>query len=236
MKVTRASVAAAIFVTVLLSGSARLNAGQLTAHDLISYTAGSGGAIDLNNDGDGDDLGEDIGSLVTGFSDTFAFNSGFPPYDQVGTLFGEVFSNGSEYTYVLTVNPTYVGTWTRLVNQGPVYGFNDVMGYQHADATAAGIEDGFTAGSIPVNGNVRLEWQVSPFTTSWTENEAITFFFQSTVEPTLGGFYTVVNGNSGYTQSYTPVPEPATLALIAVGFLGAFGFRRRRRSRARKRA
>ena len=115
----------------------------------------------------------------------------------------------------------------------PVPGFagaTGVAGWSFSQAGAAGGSG--TDIDFEIKEFGQLEWTslfLEGTTRGWDMNEPITFFFVSTKPPGIGD-YNLSAGEVGTAQSYTPVPEPGSIALLGSGLVGLYTAMRRRRS------
>ena len=132
----------------------------------------------------------------------------------MGTATNTVYFNGTQYTYVHTVNPSLITTML-LNTQFNINGFTGTAGWDFSDALAAGGSG--TDADFVINDFDQLAWiRRSAPGFGWDANEPISFFFVSTRPPTIGD-YNLIGLESGTAQSFSPrqCPNPAPLPCSA---------------------
>ena len=159
---------------------------------------------------------------------TDPFTVAMPPPPTMGTTTNNVYFDGTQYTYVHTVNPSLNNN--QLLNTAfNIAGFTGTAGWSFSDSAGAG---GSGAGDFVINDFDQLSWTslIGPGF-GWDANESISFFFVSTRPPTIGD-YNLIGLESGTAQSFSPspVPEPGSIALLGSGLVGLYTAMRRRRS------
>ena len=166
-----------------------------------------------------------LGAQIATTSDLFTVAA--PPPGSMGILDSSVWFDGATYTYVNTVNP-FLSDNSHLNTAFPVRGFTGEMGWSFSDAASAG-GDGDALDFLTAEVNGRLHWLALErgLGDNWDTGESITFFFRSTLPPTLGD-YNFLNSEASTATGFAPVPEPGTLALLGTGLVGLW------RARARK--
>jgi hypothetical protein len=165
------------------------------------------------------------GPLFAGpLADVFTVADAPPP--TMGTILNNVYYDGTQYTYVHTVNPS-LNNNAFLNTAFDVSGFTGVAGWDFSQSDAVG---GNGAGDFFINYTGQLSWLAlfGP-ALGWDANEPISFFFVSTRPPIIGD-YNLIGLESGTAQSYAPVPEPGSIALLGSGLVGVYAAVRRRRS------
>jgi hypothetical protein len=166
------------------------------------------------------------GSIALPLVDLFTVANPAPP--TMGEITNNVFFDGTLYTYVHKVTPSLNDNF--LFNTAlPVAGFTGVAGWSFSGAAGAGGTG--LAGDFLINEvSGQLNW-ITLFggSAGWDLNEPITFFFVSTRPPGIGD-YNLLSTEAGTAQSYTPVPEPGSIALLGSGLVGLYASMRRRRS------
>ncbi|MET0215791.1 MAG: PEP-CTERM sorting domain-containing protein [Vicinamibacterales bacterium] len=160
------------------------------------------------------------------------FTVAAPPPPTMGEITNNVFFDPmtSLYTYVHTVTPDLINN-LRFNSAGAGAGFTGVAGWSFTEAGAAGGTGTSTDLSID-NIDGQLNWNIEEVMGSkawWDSSEPITFFFVSTKPPGIGD-YNLSAGEVGTAQSYAPVPEPGSIALLGSGIVGLYAAMRRRRS------
>lgn len=190
------------------------HAATLTPTDLGSLSLGAtivgpvGPEVEttfVNSDGEG------IGDLISSVSCPAGFESCIPPENSARTLYtyvhqvtpGVDFPNDPPFPAPEVVVPVKGGEAFQL--NFPATGFNGIAGYSFTEAAAAlGDESSLT---LEITEDGRLVWR-APTEASWGTGEPITFFWQTTQNPSgPGGIY----GFSGDDQSGTangPLPTP----------------------------
>jgi PEP-CTERM motif len=134
------------------------------------------------------------------------------------------------YTYVHSVTPALVNN-TLFSSHGALAGFTGVAGWSFSEAGLVGGTGTSTDLTID-NIDGQLLWNIEEVLGSkgwWDMSEPITFFFVSTKPPGLGD-YNLSGVDVGTAQSYAPVPEPGSIALLGSGIVGLYAAMRRRRS------
>ncbi len=179
-----------------------------------------------------------LGVLVASSTDTF--DTGFAPQPTTGTIEDNVYLNGALYTYTHTITPT-LNNISEFFTGFAVQAFNGIAGFSFSDADNRGCNNAnlATCFNVDLAGDGSIHW-LTNFPVNhqgWDHNEEITFFFQSTLAPGLAVADYVLKqppNKTGVGQSFaptTPVPEPLTLVLLGIGFLGSALVARRRRYR-----
>ena len=148
----------------------------------------------------------------------------------VGTTNNSVFQIGSLYVYVHRVNPLLDNIL--LFHTGfAVSGFTGVAGWDFTASDSAGGNGDDGDFNTNFNSGV-LSWNPSFL---WNANAPINFFFISTLPPRTGNYVlysfdpSPPSLNVGTAQSFAPVPEPGSIALLGAGLAGLYATVRRRR-------
>lgn len=214
--------------------AATLDAVDLAALDLGPAIVGPVGVtVDSGFDADGLNFGDFSGGALcpVGFAECL------PPANPAGTI----------YTYVQSVTPGAdpvpndppFPNADEMGDPDPVAfyrlgfdpaGFNGVVGYDFSEAAAAGVSFMIEADASGIT------WTTEDGG-DWTSGETISFFFQSTQNPSgPGGVYQI--GNDAFTASAagplptelpvtTPIPLPAGALLFGTALLGLGLLRRK---------
>jgi hypothetical protein len=172
-------------------------------------------------------LGSQVGSAMM---DDFA--AALPPPPSIGDATTRVFFDGLRYVYTQTVFPTSDFNFA-FNTEFAVSGFTGVAGWRFSDAASAGA--GGAAGSFLIERTAgQLSWFAMPGTAfpNWNAFEPITFFFVSTLPPTIKSYslFSLIPGDVGTAQGLAPVPEPGSIALFGSGLVALYTAVRRRRS------
>ena len=174
-----------------------------------------------------------LDTWLPGAGDLFAgpissdFQVAMPPPLTMGGIVNNVYFDGSQYTYVHTVNPSLEDN-AFLNTAFVVGGYTGVSGWSYSDSIDAG---GSGAGDFAVFELGQIGWLALFGPLGWDANEPISFFFVSTRPPTIGD-YNVIGIESGTASSFAPapVPEPGSIALLGSGLVGLYTAMRRRRN------
>ncbi len=157
------------------------------------------------------------GSLFAGpITGSFINSSG----NSIGSTTNTVYYNPNPgiYTYVEGVTPGIDSVSQFNTNFVP-YGWNGVAGFSFSGANSAGV--GSSNITITQNSNGTLSWNIT--TGNFNSTTSIDFFFQSMDPPGFNTYNLISNNTVGTSVSYAPVPEPATLLLVASGLAGMLG-------------
>ncbi|MEO1387564.1 MAG: exosortase, PEP-CTERM interaction domain protein [Cyanobacteria bacterium J06634_6] len=237
-KVLLSTAAIALGITLLpFSAQVSAQAATLTVTDFDQLVLGAkivgpvGPEVEttfLNDAGDG------IGDLSSSVSCPAGFAACVPPENPAGTIYtyvhevtpGVDLPNDAPFPNPAVVIPVDDAAGFRL-NFVPA-GFNGVVGYSVSEAEAALGAGNLPAVSETLDGN--LVWRV-PDLSEWNQGEKITFFWQTTQNPSgPGGSYGVF-GPDGTGSAAGPLPTPiastdvpepgaiAPLALLSLGLL-----------------
>ena len=163
--------------------------------------------------------GGSIGGPLTDDFDSFS------PPGTIGSIENEVFYDGV-YTYTHEVTPSVNNNI--LFSTGiPIAGFTGIAGYSFSQSGAAGgAGSGLDFDIMEVDGF--LAWVSNIPDIGWDSGESITFFYTSNNRPGMGQ-YNLAGFQSGTAQSFAPVPEPGSIALLGSGLVGLYAAVRRRR-------
>ncbi|HWP47804.1 MAG TPA: PEP-CTERM sorting domain-containing protein [Candidatus Limnocylindrales bacterium] len=157
------------------------------------------------------------GSLFAGpITGSFINSSG----NSIGSTTNTVYYNPNPgiYTYVEGVTPGVDSVSEFNTNFVPS-GWNGVAGFSFSGANSAGV--GSNNITITQNSNGTLSWNMN--TNNFNSATSIDFFFQSTDPPGFNTYNLISSNTVGTSVSYAPVPEPATLLLVASGLAGMLG-------------
>jgi hypothetical protein len=179
-------------------------------------------------------------------SDSDTFDVASPPPNDVGVITTAVYFDSSSnlYTYTSTVTPSVDDIELFSTASGAAFGFDGIgattkVGWSFSDATAAGASSVLPATQFEVEWNpstFRLSWDtefLAGGNSGWDANEAIVFFFQSTISPGFAD-YNLSSSDVGTAGTLgATAPEPGSMILLGSGLLGmASALRRRGKKRA----
>jgi hypothetical protein len=167
------------------------------------------------------------GSVAPTLPDDFV--TAAPPPPTNGSVENEVFYNGSVYTYTHEVTPS-LNNNISFNGALPIAGFTGIAGFSFSQSMAAGGTGSALDFDIDeIDGT--LVWSTNiGGGGGWDIGEPITFFFVSTKRPGISD-YNLTSSEVGTAQSYAPVPEPGSIALLGSGLVGLYATVRRRRQR-----
>lgn len=160
------------------------------------------------------------------------FTAAVPPPPNIGDATTRVFFDGTQYVYTQQVFPNGDLNFV-FSTEFNVSGFTGLAGWRFSDAAAAGAGGG--AGDFHIeNIGGRLMWAAmfGGAFGEWNAFEPITFFFASTLPPTIKNYslFTLNPLELGSAQGLAPVPEPGSIALFGSGLVALYTAIRRRRS------
>ena len=167
-------------------------------------------------------------SILPALPDDFV--TAAPPPPTNGSVENEVFYDGSVYTYTHEVTPSLNNNLS-FNSGGPIAGFTGIAGYSFSQSGAAGgLGTAFDFDIDEIDGT--LVWRTNIGSgAGWDIGEPITFFFVSTKSPGIGD-YNLTSSEVGTAQSYAPVPEPGSIALLGSGLVALYTAVRRRQLKA----
>jgi len=160
---------------------------------------------------------------------TDPFTTAMPPPPTNGSLTSQVYFDGSQYVYTHTVTPS-IGNNFVFNTEFQVPGFTGVAGWSYGDAlSAGGAGSGIDFQIANLSGQLSWVGTLGGTFGGWDAFEAVTFFFVSTLPPTIRD-YNLINLEAGTSQNLAPVPEPGSIALFGSGLAGLYAAVRRRRN------
>ena len=148
------------------------------------------------------------------------------PPPTMGEIVNNVYFDGTQYTYVHTVNPS-LNDNSFLNTAFVVGGYTGVSGWSFSDSDAAG---GNGAGDFAVFELGQIGWLALFGPLGWDANEPISFFFVSTRPPTIGD-YNVIGLESGTASSFAVQCRSRVRSrCLGSGLVGLYTAMRRRRN------